>query len=159
MSKKRPKSHCIVYCLMDQNGAVRYIGQTRSDLESRFSFHKKSAFTGASPVSMWLAGELMAKREVSISEIDGNATWNVSEILWIERHRQQGIDLLNVTRGGPDTVFDMRREGIYRDVFSEKIRTEIARQRASELGIPVVQKLPADAKTHHATGGKMSQGD
>lgn len=93
---------------------------------------------------MWLAGEIMAKRPVSISEVDSNATWNVSEILWIERYRQLGIDLLNVTRGGPDTVSDMRREGIYRDVFGEKIRTEIACRRASELGIPVVQKLPAN---------------
>ena len=42
--------------------------------------------------------------------IDPNATWDVSEILYIERFRASGHDLLNVTRGGMDGIGNIVRE-------------------------------------------------
>jgi hypothetical protein len=34
--------------------------------------------------------------------IERNAVWDVDEIIWIERLRQKGEPLLNVSRGGQD---------------------------------------------------------
>lgn len=35
--------------------------------------------------------------------IDAQATWDVSEIIYIDRARQSGANLLNVLRGGNDS--------------------------------------------------------
>ena len=99
---------CYIYGLCDETG-VRYIGQTRNTIEDRFKYHKKSALPTsqncASDLSVWIRGG-----DRWITMIDEEATWDVSEIIWIERYRQKGSKLLNVLRGGCDTMHDLRRE-------------------------------------------------
>lgn len=149
------KKACIVYGIWDCGGQLRYIGQTQQALETRMKYHKKSAFQTPGYFGEWLAGELKAKRKVEIGVLDDNATWNVSEILWIERKRNEGCDLLNVTRGGEDQFSHCQREGCIPEGYlkwkEEKRIAELKandRQaeiyaRALSLGIDPVQHFPA----------------
>ena len=102
------KGKCFVYGLMDGYGSIRYIGQTRNALDVRLKHHRKDCWKSSSTVSLWLRGAL----DVEIFMIDSNATWDVSEILYIDRYRREGHDLTNILRGGADTFSAAKREGI-----------------------------------------------
>lgn len=69
----------------------------------------KDSIQGTSPVSQWIRSLDAPPR---IESLDENATWDVSEIIWLERFRNQGFELLNVLRGGSDTLAAVKREGI-----------------------------------------------
>lgn len=110
MSRKKrgryDRKLCFVYGLLDATGQIRYVGQTRTSLAKRLERHFTDALKANSPVCKWLR----QTRDVQIFMIDSNATWDVSEILWIDRYRRDGHDLLNVVRGGTDTVHAVKRE-------------------------------------------------
>ena len=103
-TSKRQRAHlrrggkraCFVYGLK-HDGQIFYVGQTRCDLARRLSFHYKNARCDGSPVQRWILG-----KPVEIVMIERNAVWDVDEIIWIERLRQKGEPLLNVSRGGQD---------------------------------------------------------
>lgn len=106
---KPDRKFCRVYGLMDYTGKIRYIGQTRCTLESRLKLHFEEASKNPKPaLAQWLNGTY----NVEIVMIDDNATWDVSEILWIDRYKRDGADLLNVLRGGGDTLHAVKREGL-----------------------------------------------
>jgi hypothetical protein len=65
---------------------------------------QNGGFETLSPVHKWL---LSKRFNVEIREIDRKATWNVSEIIYIDRARRAGANLLNVLRGGLDTFNDL----------------------------------------------------
>lgn len=101
---------CRVYVLLDPTThRARYIGQTRILLRHRLKWHMKDSIQGTSRVSQWIRSLDAPPR---IESLDENATWDVSEIIWIERFRNQGFELLNVLRGGSDTLAAVKREGI-----------------------------------------------
>ena len=112
-SKKFRRRHgydrklCYVYGLVDAYGKIGYVGQTRLDLESRLKWHFRDAAHGKTRLHKWLN----RSHGVEIFMIDANATWDVSEILWIDRYRREGHELQNVLRGGSDTLHAVRREG------------------------------------------------
>jgi hypothetical protein len=56
-----------------------------------------------SPIDKWIA----EGNDFEIKMIDSSATWDVSEIIYIDRFRQAGSVLLNVVRGGRDTHHDI----------------------------------------------------
>lgn len=113
MRFKSSKKLCIVYGLYDSDDRLRYIGQTRSSIERR----KKWFYIGIkqllrmgkllSPIDKWIH----AGNPFTIKEIDDAATWDVSEIIYIDRYRQAGAQLLNVLRGGTDSNIDVARAG------------------------------------------------
>ena len=102
------KKWCYVYGLRDQYGKVGYVGQTRLDLKSRLSWHMKAARKNQTPAHKWIN----SSAGIEIFMIDPRATWDVSEILWIDRYRREGHDLKNVLRGGTDSMDALRREGL-----------------------------------------------
>lgn len=102
------KKLCYVYGLRDSSGRVGYVGQTRTTLEKRLKRHFANAVGGKSKVHRWINGSM----GVEIFMIDSNATWDVSEILWIDRYRREGHELANTVRGGSDTIHAMNREGV-----------------------------------------------
>lgn len=140
--RKKPKpakSQCIVYCLMGPDEEVRYVGQTRAELKTRLDFHKRSAFTtGTSPCAKWIREN---GGNITIAALDSNATWNVSEILWIDRFRRAGHHLWNVTRGGDDTISDVRRENCF-PATHKAAQIERMKDKAVALGIEPVQAYP-----------------
>lgn len=99
---------CYVYGLMDGSGKIGYIGQTRLDLRKRLGWHFKDAAKNKTPLHRWIN----SSAGVEIFMIDSNATWDVSEILWIDRYRREGHALANVLRGGTDTVAAVKREAL-----------------------------------------------
>lgn len=104
--RKIDRNLCMVYALIGGDGVIRYIGQTRQSLAKRLSYHFHDAKSGTGRLHKWIR----QTPGVDIICIDSNATWDVSEILWIDRCRREGHDLLNVVRGGSDTVKSVRRE-------------------------------------------------
>lgn len=141
--KKAPVGLCIVYGLAGADGVVRYVGQTRTDLETRLNYHKRNAFTGGgSPCAHWIAEN---KGDITITALDDNATWNVSEILIIDSYRRKGHHLWNVTRGGDDTLADVKREGCY-PASHKAIQIERMKERAIALGIEPVQPTKLDTQ-------------
>lgn len=62
------------------------------------------------PVCGWLFDlEIEGKRPV-IRPLNANATWDVTEIIAIAEAKANGVRLLNVLRGGSDTLDALKRE-------------------------------------------------
>ena len=95
----RGKTWCRVYAIRDHVGRTVYIGQTRLKIEGRMRWHRKNKDTR---ICQWMRAENEAGRPFSVVVLDENATWDVSEIILIERARAAGEPLLNQTRGGKD---------------------------------------------------------
>lgn len=101
---------CIVYGLYDVNNNLRYIGQTRLTIEGRKKWFyiglKKAIKRGErlSRVDRWI----QAGNQFDIRVIEENATWDVSEIIHIDRFKRAGVQLLNVVRGGNDCIHGLR---------------------------------------------------
>lgn len=98
--------YCTVYGLYDVSGNLRYIGQTHCSLYKRLRNFRKGIsarhYTGRrlSPVELWISDCDTREDPITIRAIDCNATWDVSEIIYIERARAAGVDLYNVLPGG-----------------------------------------------------------
>lgn len=108
-----PKSFCLVYGLSGPDGKIRYIGQTRQRAEDRLDWYYKDVTNPkkrTQPVQRWFESLLQQGIEPQMLVIDENATWDVSEIIYIERYRAAGHDLMNVTRGGIDGIGNVKRE-------------------------------------------------
>lgn len=95
----KPKTWCRVYAIRSQEGRTVYIGQTRLDIEGRLRWHRK---TKDSRICQWMKAEKAAGRSFNVVVLEENGTWDVSEIIWIERARAASEPLLNQTRGGRD---------------------------------------------------------
>ena len=106
LRRKSDRKFCYVYGLTDYTGKIFYVGQTRMLLEDRLAWHFKDARNPKTRVHKYMNSTM----GVEIFMIDSNATWDVSEIIWIDRYRQRGHELLNVLRGGADTIHAVKRE-------------------------------------------------
>lgn len=86
-----------MYCLKASTGEIVYVGQTRCTLATRLSFHRRNASPIGTQIERYLVDHWP-----EIVMLEPQATWDVDEILWIERLRLAGEPLLNMTRGGRD---------------------------------------------------------
>jgi hypothetical protein len=101
--KRLTKTGCTVYGLRAKSdGVTMYVGQTRCILAKRLRFHVRKISTGTTRLYQWWRWRLQDGDAVEIFTIDDNATWDVSEVIWIERLRAAGNPLTNMTRGGRD---------------------------------------------------------
>lgn len=133
---KMKKHLCTVYGLYDEQDRLRYIGQTRLSLERR----KKWFYKGIRQA--FRRGSKLAGNEFEIRGIDYDAIWDVSEVIYIDRYRQAGANLLNVAAGGKDSGYqaaslvnvgsfltgdkvDLQFDGKY---LATKIRTCLSKQ-------------------------------
>ncbi len=114
--RRMKRQKCTVYGLYDGSGQLQYIGQTRIKLNKRLKWYRTQINRyhrngwKLTPVLAWISDCRYREDPVVIKAIDTNATWDVSEIIYIERARQAGCQLLNVLRGGSDTPYDFIRE-------------------------------------------------
>jgi len=119
LRRKAKKSACIIYGVCDFSGNVRYIGQTRQQPKERLKWfykninHKRSRKISLSPIEKWIDEQTFYGLDVTILVLDANATWDVSEILYIDKYRREGCELLNLTRGGNDNMSNLERERLY----------------------------------------------
>ena len=97
--RRRPKTACRVYVLRAvEGGPIFYVGQTRLAPSERLRWHIKTA-DGSTPAKRWIASLGHAP---ILEVIDANATWDVTEAVWINRLRERGHPILNVLAIVPD---------------------------------------------------------
>lgn len=103
LRRKMPKTGCIVYALFDPvSGAPRYVGQTRTSIDTRLINHLRGLATDTaagrklSPCQQWIADHLDAGRMPVIEALQQSGTWDASEAAWIERLTACGAELFNV---------------------------------------------------------------
>lgn len=96
---KRPAYECVVYAIVSQDGDIKYIGQTRGSASKRFAQH---ASEPQGRIGEWLKAEYEAGRKPMVRTLTTCGIWDVSEIIWIERCRAAGIEILNKALGGKD---------------------------------------------------------
>ena len=114
---KKDKKLCTVYGLFDPDtDELRYIGQTRLSLNRRLKYHRLDAERQAkfrdrmTPVCGWIYDLSIEGKKPKIHPLSENATWDISEILLIADAKSKGVKLLNILRGGQDTLDALKRE-------------------------------------------------
>ena len=120
----KPPIRTKVYCLLDENGIIRYVGKTQKTLLYRLSEHVKESRSGTKThkcnwVRSLLAKKMSPKIEL-LCEVDGNGC--KEETSWIALFRSVGVKLTNGTDGG---------EGISGHKHSEETRKKL---RESHIG-------------------------
>lgn len=91
-----------IYCLRDDNRALRYVGKTTKPLQIRLKGHLKEARHGSKNHRCdWIRS--MMRRGATplidlITEVEGNGCG--AEIAYIKFFKKKGIDLVNGTDGG-----------------------------------------------------------
>lgn len=105
--RKNPKGECAVYGLHNGDGVVMYIGQTKTSLLLRFSYHKKAAKTGLTDLYHWWRWNEAAGKNIEMIVLEANAIWDFTEVVWIERYRKEGRPLCNMTSGGRSKVIKL----------------------------------------------------
>jgi len=90
----------MVYGLHAADSVVMYVGQTRCTLAFRLQWHLKNAATKNARVFVWMRERMALGEEIGIIMIEPNGVWDISEVIWIDRLRQKGVALTNMTAGG-----------------------------------------------------------
>ncbi len=99
------KLGCLIYVVTDENDNIRYCGQTRCQPDKKVGWLLKGAQKNPNtPFHRWLLAQESAKLKWRVQVVDHDGRWDVSEILWIERLRNAGHPILNVLRGGNDSI-------------------------------------------------------
>lgn len=83
--------------------AVRYVGKA-ADSRARLRRHLLDSRRRNTPVYRWIRGLLVADKipELRVIETCTLEAWPDRERYWIDRHRQDNYDLLNVADGGDE---------------------------------------------------------
>ena len=102
--KRAASPLCTVYGLHCGDDVIRYVGQTRNDLQTRLGWHLLNAKTGNLDVNLWIRWRIEAGEVIHIVPLEEEAKWDVAERVWINRLGAKG-PLLNMTRGGSRASF------------------------------------------------------
>lgn len=109
-----------IYALCEFPSMVpRYVGKTIQPLRLRLAAHLRMARSAPRlPVARWLAKREREGRQVCIKWLETTGDdWQARERHWIDVHRQDGAELLNLTSGG---------EGLPGHRFSDEHKAKIA---------------------------------
>lgn len=98
-----------IYGLYDDNGELRYIGQTTRSLKQRFSVHlcESRGFRKNQHCAVWIRSMLKENTEPTIQliqELYNKDDLNGAEQYWIKYLRDQGCRLVNHSDGGEGCV-------------------------------------------------------
>lgn len=92
---------CIVYGLFSSDdGAIRYIGQTKRSLSKRHAAHIAVSRRGKTHRDYWVRAVLKRGATVESFVLCNDAVWNETEVALIAAYRSLGADLVNATCGG-----------------------------------------------------------
>ena len=111
-----------IYALCGPDDAPRYVGKTVQQPHERFKAHMRLARKESPrlPVHRWMAKMEREGRPFTIIHleyIDDGSDWQERERYWINRFRDEGRDILNLTDGG---------EGLHGHKLSEAHKQKIA---------------------------------
>ena len=148
-----------IYALQDENGQVRYIGKTGTNLLKRFYQHLSEARCGKiNHRCNWIRSQLakgFVPAIIEIGEVDGDGCRE--EIAWIKYFRDEGVRLVNMTDGGEGlTGPALTQEVIMKRGMSRKgcaVSIEMRRKISMTLKgrrqpIEVVKKISSSLKGH-----------
>lgn len=92
----------VIYGLCsNENGKIRYVGQTTQNPNKRLDSHLHPNVEGKKRrIWKWIQSVKRKGFSISMVTLQENATWNVSEMRWIAWFKDQGVDLVNHTAGG-----------------------------------------------------------
>lgn len=140
--KRKLRSDCVVYGLCEPGTeTVKYIGQTKLSASKRLSFHFRSVNKKLnkghrlSPVQAWVYELRGNGQKPAVIILEARGTWDVSEVIWIERYRAAGHNLLNVLRGGNDSYDAVVRETGYKPAPLYKPIDDLEREFRNIIGL------------------------
>jgi len=93
----------IIYALSDESGEIRYVGKTKQYLKQRLYSHIKECYSGRKSHKIsWIKSLLKNDKRpiISILETVEEDNWQHWEKYWIEKLRNEGCNLTNLTEGG-----------------------------------------------------------
>ena len=93
----------IIYALSDESGEIRYVGKTKQYLKQRLYSHIKECYSGRKSHKIsWIKSLLKNEKRPIISTLDTveEDNWEYWEKYWIEKLRNEGCNLTNLTEGG-----------------------------------------------------------
>lgn len=98
-----------IYTLSDEDGVVRYVGQTK-DSKRRAWLHGNRANNGGTrPINHWARRLIDQGRKPVLTVIEVTTDLDTREKHWVSHYRAAGANLLNLTDGGQDTSYIVRR--------------------------------------------------
>lgn len=102
---KPNRNHCYVYVVI-ADGEIRYCGQTRvfNVVEKSKWIIRGARKNPTTPFHNWILDRQAKGLPWDVQIVDRHGQWDVSEILWIQKLRDEGHRLLNVLRGGKDSI-------------------------------------------------------
>ena len=90
----------IIYALSDESGEIRYVGKTKQYLKQRLYSHIKECYSGRKSHKIsWIKSLLKDDKRPIISTLDTveEDNWQYWEKYWIEKLRNEGCNLTNLT--------------------------------------------------------------
>ncbi len=93
-------SNSVIYALTDDNGNVRYVGQTKTPSRRRWQHSSLSNNMTNRRVSVWIRQLLSEAKLPVFSIIETTTNPDKREKYWIKHYRSLGCDLLNMNEGG-----------------------------------------------------------
>ena len=133
----------VVYCLFEMSTPciVRYVGQTIKSVEQRFDDHIKETQRGYSRyVHNWIRS---VDFKIGYKILQEDAEWNVDEIKWIDRYKEEGHPLTNATIGGDGRKGYIMPEAVKQKISKSQIGVSCP-QRANNY-TPELRKKRSDA--------------
>jgi hypothetical protein len=107
--RRQGEKWCFVYILRHTlESQPFYVGQTRSHIRDRLDWHikairrKELRGQSLSPAQMAIHEMLGDGLEPIIQIIDRKGIWDVTEAVWIDRFKREGVPILNVDGTVPD---------------------------------------------------------
>lgn len=113
-----------IYCLIDPNGEIRYIGQTRQTLPRRLWGHINKNKNSDTHKRRWLnkLEENNLRPTIRLIEECGSlGELNEREIFYIKKYRDEGYDLVNTSDGGTGGNHWANKTKEEQDIIREKL--------------------------------------
>ena len=130
-----------IYALTDNKHNIRYVGQTIKMIGDRFREHLNEAKKmSQTPVYRWIRKH---KYDINIILLQEDAEWNVDEIKWIDRYKEEGHPLTNATIGGDGRKGYIMPEAVKQKISKSQIGVSCP-QRANNY-TPELRKKRSDA--------------
>lgn len=89
-----------VYALCDENGEIRYVGQTTQSLNRRLSHHRSHAKKMDRYKDRWIRQNPDGIYIIEVQRVGSQDNLDVAERYWIRFFREQGCPLTNLEDGG-----------------------------------------------------------
>lgn len=147
-----------IYCLIDPDGEIRYIGQTRQSLSKRLWAHLNKNKDSDTHKRRWLNKLERDGLKPSIKLIEECSSLeelNEREIFYIKKYRDDGYDLTNTSEGGTGGNHWENKTKEEQDIIREKLSKSLkgknkGKKRTEEEKENIRKKLTGRKNPEHS---------